>query len=199
MERTMKRSSSRVVASGALAVFTLLAAACATMRVHSYLEPGADLSRYRTYAFGPAGTMSTGDPRLDDNPFFNRRVQADVDRILAEKGYQKAKSGAGDLLIHYHASVSQQIELADDERSECRAPVTVGTRTETPLNCLPYSYDQGTLLIDLVNSRTKQLVWRGWAESSMDDVLRNQEWMEQQIDDSVRRILAKLPGRSKQT
>jgi hypothetical protein len=56
-------------------------------------------------------------------------------------------------------------------------------------------YDAGTLLIDLVDARTNRLVWRGWAEGSVDGVIDNQEWMEARIDEAVTRILERLPRR----
>jgi uncharacterized protein DUF4136 len=54
-------------------------------------------------------------------------------------------------------------------------------------------YDAGTLFVDLVDTRTNRLVWRGWAEGSVDGVIDNQEWMEQRIDHVVTRILQRLP------
>lgn len=62
-------------------------------------------------------------------------------------------------------------------------------------DCKPYVYDAGTLLLDFVDARTNKLVWRGWAERGMDGVIDNQEWMEEEIDEVVTRILERLPRR----
>ena len=62
---------------------------CATMGVSSYIETGADIARYQTYGWASAGTLSTGDPRLDNNPFFHERLQTDVERQLAARGFEK--------------------------------------------------------------------------------------------------------------
>ena len=48
-------------------------------------------------------------------------------------------------------------------------------------------------MVDLMDRRTNRLAWRGWAESSFDGVVDNQEWMEATIDKAVARILARLP------
>ncbi len=56
-------------------------------------------------------------------------------------------------------------------------------------------YDAGTLLIDMVDTRTNTLLWRGWAEGSMDPFVDNQDWMEKRVDLAVARILEKLPAR----
>ena len=44
-----------------------------------------------------------------------------------------------------------------------------------------------------VDTRTNRVVWRGWAEGSVDGVIDNQQWLEQRVDEAVRRILARLP------
>lgn len=179
-------------------VFALVAfavCACASLSVNSFAEKGTDFRRYRTYTFAPAGTASTGDPRLDNNRFFNERMQAAIDRILPERGFHKAKGARADALVHYHANISQQVELNDSGRSECATLAPAGSGRTLPVNCQPYVYDAGTLLIDLVDARTHKLLWRGWAKGSMNGVMADQDWMERRIDESVARILEKLPRR----
>jgi len=68
-------SPSRWVRFAVLAVSAVALTRCASTDIHSYLERGADLGRYHTYAWGRADAMSTGDPRLDGNPFFEERLQ----------------------------------------------------------------------------------------------------------------------------
>jgi hypothetical protein len=164
--------------SGALAV------GCATTNVSSYIERGADLRQYRTYSWGPPDTWSTGDPRLDNNRFFDERVRAQVESELGRRGYRKTDTQAPDLLVHYHASVSQEI----DARELDSPPTSCADR-----DCGPFIYDKGTLFVDLVDPRTGRLIWRGWAEGSIDGVIDNQASMESQIDQAVAKILTRLP------
>ena len=170
----------------ALAVAALALTGCASMKVNSYLERGSDFAGYQTYGWAPADRMETGDPRLDNNPFFHERIQADVEQQLAARGYEKTASGVPDLVLHYHASISQQIDVsgADRESGYCDAN-----------DCRPYVYEAGTLVLDLVDTRTNKLVWRGWAKDSVDGMIDNQELMEQKVDEAVTRILEKLPRR----
>jgi len=37
------------------------------------------------------------------------------------------------------------------------------------------------------------LIWRGWAEGSIEGVIDNQTWMESRIDEAVAKILERLP------
>jgi len=180
-------SSPRVVRFGMAVLAAVAVTACAAaIRVNSYSERAANFSEYRTFGFVPAESVSTGDPRLDNNPFFLERVQTAVERELAARGYEKTNSGRPDLVIHFHASTTQEIDLGDIDRK-----YTYPSES----NRRPYVYEAGTLLLDFVDGRTNKLAWRGWAEGTMDGI-DSQAWMEQTVDESVKRILARLPRRS---
>jgi hypothetical protein len=181
----------RLIWNGCLGLTVALTlTGCATMRVNSYLERGADVRYYRTYAWAPAESFSTGDARLDNNRFFIERVQAAVERELAPRGMAKAAFGTSDVILHYHARLHQQLEVNDRD--------AIGGRCEGT-GCGPFVYEAGTLLIDVVDARTNRLAWRGWAERSLDGVIDDQEWMNKTIDDAVGRIIARLPRGLSQT
>jgi Domain of unknown function (DUF4136) len=50
--------------------------------------------------------------------------------------------------------------------------------------------------LDLVDAPTDTLVWRGWAEGSIQGAIDDQTLMEERIDEAVARILARLPRQS---
>ncbi|HEY6507199.1 MAG TPA: DUF4136 domain-containing protein [Vicinamibacterales bacterium] len=168
----------------ALLCVSALLAGCATLKVNSYLERGADLSRYRTFDWGARDTVSTGDPRLDNNPFFENRVKTQVESALAARGF--AKAARPDVTVHYHASVTQRIDISgiDGASAQCEAP-----------ECRPFVHDAGTLVVDLVDPATGRVVWRGWADGTLEGAIDNQRWMEERIDEAVAKILARLPPR----
>jgi hypothetical protein len=113
----------------------LVLTGCASMNVSSHVERSIDFGQYRTYDWGPADALPTGDPRLDQNP-----------------GY------------------------CDDG---CDPRVT--------------EYEAGTLVLDIVDTRTNRVIWRGWAQDSVEDALDNPDEMERQINDGVTRMLDRLP------
>ena len=61
--------------------------------------------------------------------------------------------------------------------------------------CRPYVAEAGTLTIDLVDTRTNRVIWRGWSEGIVDGVIDNQAWLEKRIDDAVTRIVDNVPRR----
>ena len=160
----------------------LMLAGCATTNVNSFVARGVDFRQFKTYAWAPETDLATGDPRLDNNPFFIERVQASAERELAARGFGKVSSGTPDLVLHYHASVRQRLDLStvDQKYGECPT-------------CGMSVFDQGTLTLDLVDARTNTLIWRGWSERSLGGVVNNQDIFEKQIDQAIVRIVQMVP------
>ncbi|MGE3489038.1 MAG: DUF4136 domain-containing protein, partial [Vicinamibacterales bacterium] len=127
-------------------------AGCASMNVSSHIERGVNFAEYVTYDWGPPDNLPVGDPRLDNNPFFNDYLQGAVEKKLAAKGFERAAGKEADLLIHYHASVNQRLDVyrADQQYGYCYG------------DCEPQvvDFEQGTLVIDIVDAKTKKVVWR---------------------------------------
>jgi hypothetical protein len=163
-----------------------LSACATTMTSGAYVERGFDLAAYRTYDWGPADALPTGDPRLDADPYFKDRFEGAVDKGLATRGLALAASGAPDLLLHYHASVSRRL---DAKRLEAELESCVGENCPTGV----VDYEAGTLILDIIDARTNRLLWRGWARDGIEDVLGDRDRLERMIDDAVARMLQRLP------
>ena len=173
--------ATRIALIGVL-VATTMAAACATMRVGTYVARGTDFSRYQTYAWGPVDALPIGDPRLDNNPIFRDYLQGAVERGLRGRGLLLVPaSGKPDLLIHFHGAVRQVLDVNAPESGR-----GVVTREDVTI----VDYDEGTLVIDMVDAHTDKLVWRGWAVDSLTGILETQDRMEKKIEQAVSRMLA---------
>jgi hypothetical protein len=176
----------RLARSGVLALTTVVLTACATtMTVSSHVGRGIDFTRYHTYDWGPADALPTGDPRLDQDPFFQDHVQGEVEKALSARGFAGPTSDGPDLLIHYHASINQRMNVN-------RVDTNYGYCYD---NCEPQvsNYEAGTLVLDIVDARTNRVIWRGWAQDSVEQVLGNRDRMAKKIHEAVTRMLANLP------
>ena len=60
-----------------------------------------------------------------------------------------------------------------------------------------YQYTQGTLVIDIVDAKTKTLVWRGSATGTVDGQQRSPEEMQQRVNNVVAQIMANFPPKKK--
>lgn len=180
----MRRLSLYALAGLAL----VLATACAsTMTVSSHVDRGVTFARYRTYAWAPADMLPTGDPRLDANPFFKDHLQGEVEKQLVSRGLEGPASGSADLLIHYHANISQRLDVAAVDRRR-------GYSYED--GSLVPEYEAGTIVLDFVDARTQRVVWRAWAQDGVAGMLANQDKMAAKVHEAVTRMLKRLPPRT---
>ena len=182
----MRRLSTVLAAALLVAGLAATAGCLALMPVSTHFDRGADFTRYRTYAWGPADALPVTDPRLRDNPFFVDDLHGAIDTELQSRGLERATSERADLLIHFHAAVHERIEIPTrvERFREC-----VGN------DCPPLvtEYEAGTLVIDLVDTRSKRVIWRGWAEHRLEDMLDDPQPVRRRIQDAVRRIMERLP------
>jgi len=172
----------------AVTALALAVTGCATMSVSSHVRGGIDFATYRTYDWGPADALPTGDPRLDQDPYFKDYLMGAVEKQLAARGYERSSSGTPDLLIHYHASITQRMNVygVDREHGYCYDEDCKAWATD---------YEAGTLVLDLVDARANQVIWRGWAQDSVEDLLDNGDRMARKVREAVSRMLARLPPR----
>ena len=171
------------IALTALAAAAL--AGCATMNVSSHIERSVHFAEYVTYDWGPPDNLPVGDPRLDNNAFFNDYLQGAIEKKMAAQGFERAVTGTPDLLVHYHASVNQKLDVyeVDNRYGYCYG------------NCQPQvtDYEVGTLVIDIVDAKTSKVVWRGWAQDAMNGIIDNQSRLEKQVDEGVTKMMVRLP------
>ena len=166
-------------------MFTATIAGCATMTVSSHIERDVQFADFATFEWGPPDALPVGDPRLDNNAFFRDYVMGAIEKELAGKGFRQASSGEPDLLVHYHASVNQKVDVHEADRpygycyQDCEPRVV--------------EFEQGTLVVDIVDRRTNKVVWRGWAQDTMNGVIDNQDRLEKQVSEGVTKMMKLLP------
>lgn len=161
---------------------------CSAMRVSSHIERGVDFTRYRTFDWGTPDALPAGDPRLDKDRYFEDRMEGAIEKLMAARGYGRvAPGGSPDVRIHYHAVVDRRLDVNEADRRDgfCR-----------PDGCTPgiVDYQQGTLIVDMIDARTNRLVWRGWAQEGIDGVLGNRDRLARRIDRSIGGLANELPA-----
>jgi hypothetical protein len=163
------------------AIGAMSLAACATINVGADFSPSTNFQSFSTYAWEVQDDLPTGDPRLDKNPFFDARWHEAVDHQLAVKGMRRG-TDAPDLLVHYHASVRDRIDIRQIDE-----PRDYQGATET------FVYQEGTILLDIADARSKRVIWRGWAQADLADLLIEPESMALRLADIARRMFERFP------
>ena len=101
--RTIHRTQTLAIAAAAPA-----AAGCAPVHVNASLGRGMAFTNYRRYTQASGEQFNNGDPRLDINEFLLCRLQASIDDVREQRGFEKVSATNAQLVIHDHANISQR-------------------------------------------------------------------------------------------
>lgn len=153
-------------------------------------EPNIAIEQYRTYTWNKLEATKTSHPFYQSNEL-NQLIISEIDKGLAKKGF-KQSLGSADFLVDFHIYIEEQ----KFQNLVCPTGFYRGERYMPDLGNSIYcespeivNYDDGTLIIDIVDAHTTQLVWRG----SMNDIIDNPNFSGDMFKKKVKLILKKLP------
>jgi len=161
---------------------------CSSVRVASDFDNRTDFSQFKTYAFHKDGIDKVEISDLD-----KRRILRAIDDQMTAKGF--TKSDTPDMLINIFTKSSEQVNVSQFNAGYGwgyggwgygwgwgPSYSTVSTTTE------------GTLYIDLIDARKKELIWQGIGTGVL---TRDRERKEERINEFVSKILMQFPPQKK--
>ncbi len=157
---------------------------CSTISVQTDFDRETDFSAYKTYGW-IEHKMTTGAGGLMNDPLVRKHIVSAIEREMAAKGFSKAAGGEPDFLIAYHIGARNRVDVEHYYYRYGRW----GRRGGHDISV--HRYKEGTLILDFVDRRAKDLFWRGWAVG----VLHGRENISDDIDESVKKILERYPPR----
>jgi len=168
---------------------------CSTMTSNYDYDRSVSFSGFKTYGWLPDPQKKTGDLRIDGNSLLALRIRNAVESQLTAKGYTKQSTGNSDFLVGYHVTLKKKTTaimlnnsygMSWRERYRYGPSGRVGGPPET------YSYDEGTLILDMVDPKTRKLVWRGSATDQV-SLSANREAKQEKVNEAVKQILEQFP------
>lgn len=144
----------------------------------------ANFSKFKTYAWIPGTNLA--------DELNHKRVVSAVDTQLAAKGLAKIeKSASPDVLVAYHATFDKALQITGFSSGwggyRFGGNRTGSARAEEIL--------VGTLAVDIVDARTKTIVWRGIATKDI-DVNANGDRREKNINRAAEKLFKNYPPAS---
>lgn len=164
---------------------------CSGVQVSHDYDPGADFRRLRTYALQDPVPEESRDYR-ETSPLLHKRIKRAITVELRQRGYRPAE--AADFYVSYSYTRERQVEstphspflLLDGGRAYRYSAVGVHYGTEIR------QYDIGVLVIDIYDSRTDTLIWRGRG-SQVDSRHVAPERLTEKVNEMVSQILSQFP------
>jgi hypothetical protein len=186
-----------IVRVALLLAATVAPATAIAQQVNTDFDRDADFSKYKTFTY-------TVCMRIE-NPLVDKRIVTALENTLALKGLTKAERDP-DVNVTYHSSTTKDIAIDTNTwgygyGSGWRwghggygyggsgyggGPLSTTTTTRT--------YTRGTLVIDIWDARTKQLVWRGTAVDTVSD---DPEKNDKKVHKALEKLFKKYPPEKK--
>jgi hypothetical protein len=145
--------------------------------------PGTDFSKYHTYKW--VAIEGGAHP----NQIMDQEIKQAVDSQLASKGMTKTDGDKADLYVGYQIAVDQEKQWNAYGMGGGVRFGGMGSATSSTINV-------GTLVLDMYDPGTKQLVWTGNATKTIDPS-SNQEKNMKNLNKAMEKLLKNYPPKQK--
>ncbi|MFS1423648.1 DUF4136 domain-containing protein [Shewanella sp. 10N.286.48.B5] len=175
-----------------VAAAVLALSACSTLKTNTDFDPAVSFDQYKTYSWVEKKNQ---DASYHLDGLMDQRVRDAVNNELGQKGLTKADITEADLLVNYLTKVDKKINVDTFNTSFGYYPYYgrrgwggAGMNTQTTVR----EYEVGTLIVDLIDNKTGNLVWRG----SVADTIRSKntpEEREQIVNSAIAEVMINFP------
>lgn len=163
-------------------------ASCSSVRVYSDFDKKVDFTPYKTYAFHKNGIDKVEISQLD-----KKRILNAIDRELSAKGMTKSEDP--DLLVNIFTKERERVDVNQFNSGWGYgwgwgwSPFMWGGQ-----NTIASTSTEGTLFIDLIDAKKKELIWQG---EGVGNLTQNRRDKEERINEFVTKILEQFPPKEK--
>lgn len=174
----------KTLKSLSLLLLVAVLASCSSVRVSADYDKSVDYSQYKTFAF-----YKDGIDKVEIHDLDKKRILKAIQRELNAKGMTVSENP--DLLINIFTDATERIDVNQWNYGYGWGwgPFGMGMNHSTVNRTT-----EGTLYIDLIDGKKKELVWQGVGEGAL---TKNIERKEERINEFVNKILAKYPPQQK--
>ena len=179
-----------------VAVAFLIVAGCTQLQTGSEIDSATDFTELKTFGWLHDVDKAAEDVRLND-PNLRKTVRTAVEQSLLSKGYEQVDRKQADFLVAWFGAIEKKIKKENIDHFY--APYGYGTmyrnpalNTESPRQIL--EYEEGTIIIDIVDPETKRLIWRGSGSGRIQEGQPEQTAL-RNLNRSVTKIIEPFPAR----
>lgn len=178
-----------------VATFGVAAMGCVSYYQSKTSTSELNFARMSTYKWLNEDVPKFDDPRIQAD-LLHARVTGAVEAQFKTLGFEKIESGKPDFLVAYYAALKDKTDLAAmDEYYGDRSKILYTFEEYRAAGYgegTKFAYVKGTLIIDILEPGTRNLMWRGSAQARVN---QNPEDNAEIVIRAVKDILEHLPAR----
>ena len=151
-------------------------------------DPTVDVAKYKTYAWSNVASV---------NPIANQTVVSAVDSQLVAKGLRKVDTDP-ELTVVVFGSTESDIHVSNPSWSPSLNSIATGVAVGSQ----SWLVTRGTLVVDLLDTKTKNSVWRGQATETLErgptgNKVKDAKTVEKPIRNAVKKMFKQFPHPSR--
>ena len=191
-------------------VVFLFLVGCSSIQVETDYDERASFTQLKTFDWIDQPVKIDGNPAVN-SPLVETRIRNAIESELLRSGFRKDTTRDPDFLVAIHVVTEEKVDVTTIDQHYGYACVGYyhfghGWYGHRYYGRYPYhgyfgpvvettyvnEYLKGTLIVDIVDPRESELIWRGWASKALDHDPRP-EMVQMYIDTAVRKILDEFP------
>ena len=167
-----------------LVIILMLTTSAAGQKVGTQYDKTVDFTRFKTYSW------ADGMPAR--NPIINQMIKDAVDQELTSRGLTKT-AAAGDVQVLFSAAVEYDLQVAQGGRGNTGSYVQTGIPSGQA-----WEVRKGTLAVDVMETSSKNFVWRGLASETLNhapsnDMQKDAKRVEKTVKKAVTKMFKQFP------
>lgn len=176
---------------------------CSSLTLDTDYDKSIDFSSLKTYRWHAQNKYNTASQQyLKVNNLMDQRIRSTINQQLKTQGYILESTKKVDFLVNYSVVIEDKTDIHTYNNYNGYYPgFRYGTGFGYYGHGIAYNsgsdiqviyYQQGTLIIDIVNPETDQLMWRGAADGRLPKSANRTE-KDKLIQQNVTKILSDFP------
>lgn len=160
---------------------------CSSVSVNSDYDKKVDFAAYKTFAF-----HKTAIDKVEISDLDKKRILYSIDEVMTAKGF--TKSDTPDVLIAFFTKEREQVNVSQFNAGWGYGwgwgwnPYLWGGNTSVS------RYTEGTLYIDIIDAKKKELIWQGEGAGAL---TKDTNKKDEKIKEFVSKILEQYPPKKK--
>lgn len=170
---------------GALHLLAVVAIAADPVEIRA--KEGVDFSRFETYAWTSHEYLDMESPLREGAPL-DRQIRGAADKLIAGKGFNRVeREESPDLMINYVGMSSDYFQATGITKEVAPGVKWIGD----PHSHSMRSYREGTLVFEVIDVETGEMVWSGWVT----ELAANVDKLRSRAEKATRKVFKHFPAK----